>query len=202
MFTKYNGINLPKNYSGTKFKQPAEDTKMKTHRAQDEKPITKGVIRTSVSPSFQSALDKTMQEANAACDVSYSLSEDKGTSFTDEGLSLSVSDDNNSFLTEGDENASNMAEEYDSTNDLSNIPKEKDDEAGVCMLGDTEKNTCKEKNDYFPLSLLKESGLGRLIEGVNKDDLLLIALIVLFARENLDTSLDAIVILALLLLYR
>ena len=188
MFTKYNDINLPKNYSGTKFKQNIEDTKMKTHRAQDEMLITKGVVRTSVSPSFQSALDKTMQEANT---VSHSPSEensliDENTSaFSNEEAGSTVNDSSNPLIASHSSN--------DCCDESTESPSNEEKFA--------RKNTCDEKNTCSSINLLKDSGLSRLIEGINKDDILLIALIILFAQEHLDNSLDAIVILALLLLY-
>ena len=56
MFTKYNNVNIPKNYSGNRFKQAGEDTEMKTHRAPVSNNVTGGV-KTSVSPFFQTQIN-------------------------------------------------------------------------------------------------------------------------------------------------
>ena len=53
MFTKYKGINIPENYSGSRFKAPPE-TETKTHT-----PSSLGVYsgtKTSISPAFEDAL--------------------------------------------------------------------------------------------------------------------------------------------------
>ena len=177
MFTKYNGINLPNNYSGTKFRQPIEDTTMKTHRALDEKVIQKGVVRTSVSPTFQNALNSTIQEAREI------------ESFSDDEHALPHIDNSasSSFFEE------EVCESTAICEDNNDYPSSQFD--SKCDIGD------KNDKEAHPLNLLKESGLGKLIDNLNKDDILLIALIVIFAQEHSANSLDAIVILALLLLY-
>ena len=53
MFTKYNSVNIPKNYSGNRFRQDIDDTEMKTHRPSSS---TAAVTKTSVSPNFQNYL--------------------------------------------------------------------------------------------------------------------------------------------------
>lgn len=60
MFTKYNNINVPKNYSGSIFKQAPQDMGMKTHRAQDTAHTITNV-KTSVSPSFNEIVEHTYQ---------------------------------------------------------------------------------------------------------------------------------------------
>lgn len=62
MFTRYNGIDVPKNYSGNRFKHNME-TEMKTHKAEQPMLITPP-IKKSVSPqSFQSEIDKVAEES-------------------------------------------------------------------------------------------------------------------------------------------
>lgn len=51
MFTRYNGIEIPQNYSGSRFKNEAPPTETKTH-----KPSLAIGTKTSISPSFESAL--------------------------------------------------------------------------------------------------------------------------------------------------
>ena len=55
------------------------------------------------------------------------------------------------------------------------------------------------KSPREPLDIIQASGIGQLLGAIGKDDLLLIALIVLLASDKGDMNLDAIVILALLL---
>ena len=190
MFTKYNGINLPKNYSGTKFRQPPEDTTMKTHRPQDEKFKMQGIIKTSVSPSFQSIIDNASVKNNTdyspieeQSDVNFYKSESLPYGNDEE---LSSNDNVNSLLMPDD----CLVEE--------NTSKEV---CSICNDSDKHNNTDSLKKEFFPINLLKENGFSRLIEGISKDDLLLIALIALFAQEHTAGSQDAIIILALLLLY-
>lgn len=182
MFTKYNGINLPNNYSGTKFKQPIEDTNMKTHRAQDERPITRGVVRTSVSPSFQGALDKAVEKASSE---NYAPVNEVFDSYVNDPLATDTQDEGQ-FEKEAIDNEGTIdgerASDAEGTIDGTSISAPK-------------------KRDNSTFGLLNELGLGHLFESIHKDDLLLIALIILFAQEHLQDSLDAIVILALLLLY-
>ena len=165
MFTKYNGINLPKNYSGTKFKQPLEDTQMKTHRAKTDNSMSRGVIRTSVSPSFQGALDKVVETADT---VDYTAQNDDDASFYEE-----------------------ISDAY------------AQNEVAACKNTTKEESVKLECENKEPTThdLFNELGVSHLFENIHKDDLLLIALIVLFAQEHLQNSMDAIIILALLLLY-
>ena len=73
MFTKYTGIELPQNYSGSRFKQDiAEDTEMKTHRGQIS--TVGGVVKSSVSPSFQSIIDIAVADNQATEDFSDTVS--------------------------------------------------------------------------------------------------------------------------------
>ena len=171
MFTKYNGINLPKNYSGTKFKQSYEDTQMKTHRASVGNAMTNGVIRTSVSPSFQGALDKAVEKAEELIPSQR----------IDDAYSQSVDDAPlEECLTVETENEPTNAE---------------CDMVDACVMAHNP------KKDSSSLNFFSELGFDKLLKNIGKDDLLLIALIILFAQEHLQESLDAIVILALLLLY-
>ena len=56
MFTKYNNVNIPKNYSGNRFRQNGEDTEMKTHRPISSSTVPTTSTKTSVSPYFQAQL--------------------------------------------------------------------------------------------------------------------------------------------------
>lgn len=149
MFTKYNGIEIPKNYSGSRFKS-LSDVEMKTHKATVSSPPMQE-IKSSASPSFQEVIDKTVSELKE----------------TDENIEISEP------LTQ-----------------ISDTP--------ACISVDEESNGAS-----FPQekALHRELGILKLLDKVKQDDLLLIALIILFASDSSENSLDAVVILALLLLY-
>ena len=60
MFTKYKGVQIPQNYSGSRFKADGLETEMKTHKPTPSYSST----RTSVSPTFQSAIDNRYDREN------------------------------------------------------------------------------------------------------------------------------------------
>ena len=60
MFTKYKGVQIPQNYSGSRFKADGLETEMKTHKPTPSYSST----RTSVSPTFQSAIDNRYDSEN------------------------------------------------------------------------------------------------------------------------------------------
>ena len=60
MFTKYSGVEIPKNYNGSRFRQATIETEMKTHKAQGPMPVP--FVKTSASPSFQSIIDQRVSE--------------------------------------------------------------------------------------------------------------------------------------------
>ena len=60
MFTKYTGIEVPQNYSGSRFKKEVEKTEMKTHRGQISS--SDSGIKASVSPSFQEVIDNAVSD--------------------------------------------------------------------------------------------------------------------------------------------
>ncbi|MBQ8546512.1 MAG: hypothetical protein IJ437_06200 [Clostridia bacterium] len=76
MFTRYKGIDIPQNYSGSRFKSEPPKTEMKTHKPTSVYTPTK----TSISPTFERAVSQGYQEAFE--------------SITDEEISDNVSDFN------------------------------------------------------------------------------------------------------------
>ncbi|MBE6673842.1 MAG: hypothetical protein E7596_01905 [Ruminococcaceae bacterium] len=164
MFTKYTDIDLPKNYSGSRFKQAIADTKMKTHRAQ-QVPPNATAIKTAVSPSFQDIIDKTAKASEPTNELSL--------------------------------NADAVAE-------VQEAPNENDYSEDALSDKETQIEAFaqqNERNDSDLFSLFKSSGLGKLLDNKSRDDFLLIALIVLMASDGAGDNLDAIILLALLLLY-
>ncbi|MBO5312572.1 MAG: hypothetical protein J6B29_01265 [Clostridia bacterium] len=63
MFTRYKGgIELPQNYGGSRFKRVEDGTETKTHRGQIT-PITTPSVKSSSSQSFQSVIDKVVEDS-------------------------------------------------------------------------------------------------------------------------------------------
>lgn len=167
MFTKYTDIDLPKNYSGSRFKQSLADTRMKTHRAQDISASAPS-IKTAVSPSFQDIIDKTAKAA----------------AVDEQPEEIYVNNDIIEEITDQEaEKSDEKAEDAFNSLPIEAQPRHNEES----------------NNDFF--SLFKASGLGKLLSNKSKDDFLLIALIALLASDGSGDNLDAIVLLALLLLY-
>ena len=167
MFTKYTDIDLPKNYSGSRFKQAIADTKMKTHKAQ-QVPPNATAIKTAVSPSFQDIIDKTAKAS------------------------------------EPKEPTNELSLNADAVAEVQEAPNENDYSEDALSDKETQIEAFaqqNERNDFDLFSLFKSSGLGKLLDNKSRDDFLLIALIVLMASDGAGDNLDAIILLALLLLY-
>ena len=143
MFTKYNSVEIPQNYSGNRFKNLGE-TEMKTHRAALTS-VQQSPVKSSTSPTFQEVIDKTMNDVEEV-----------------EADSLDIS----------------------SESELSYTPQQLDETP----------NTAKDTST-------NEFSLAGFVDKISKDDLLLIALIILFASDSSVSSYDTVIILALLLLY-
>ena len=70
MFTKYNNVTVPKNYSGNRFRSSAEEIPMKTQRADAISQSTG--IKTSVSPFYHSLNEPLVEEKPSPnVDLSY-----------------------------------------------------------------------------------------------------------------------------------
>ena len=145
MFTKYSGIVVPQNYNGNRFKKQPLETEMKTHKATEVQSVSSA--KTSVSPSFQSLLDKAVGEGDA-------------------------------FTVPVQEEISSV---------------EVEDSA-------FEEETEKEFSQEEAPAELSISPFMRMLEGLKSDDLLLLALILLFADCKSEMGNEAIILLSLLLL--
>ena len=145
MFTKYSGIVVPQNYNGNRFKKQPLETEMKTHKATEVQSVSSA--KTSVSPSFQSLLDKAVGEGDA-------------------------------FTVPVQEEISSV---------------EVEDSA-------VEEETEKEFSQEEAPAELSISPFMRMLEGLKSDDLLLLALILLFADCKSEMGNEAIILLSLLLL--
>ena len=72
MFTRYKGIEIPQNYSGSRFKSEAPITETKTH-----KPSPSFATRTSISPSFERII--APQDVNEELEIDVDLTNDTNT---------------------------------------------------------------------------------------------------------------------------
>ncbi|MBO5262184.1 MAG: hypothetical protein J6B45_03970 [Clostridia bacterium] len=151
MFTKYNNLNIPKNYSGNRFKQPTQDMGMKTHRAQETAP--KSMVKTSVSPYAHEIFEQSHKSVEETEELIY----------------------NDQLET----NEEKISEE------IIHTPLEKTE-------------NCDSNIKDKPLA---EKGITHIFDNIKNDDLLLLSLILLLAKDNTEGGFDAIAILALLLMY-
>ena len=150
MFTKYNGVEIPRNYSGNRF-SPTFETEMKTHRA-TANTVQQGTVKSSFSPSFQEVIDKTMNET----------------------VEMPVTDD------EIQVTENTTAEITDAQNE----------------------EIVQASHSYTKEAQKSDFNLMGLLEKISKDDLLLIALIIVLASDSAEGGTDVILCLALLLLFR
>lgn len=150
MFTKYSGIDVPKNYSGSRFKQNLE-TEMKTHKAPIIQPAPT-VTKSSPQPSFQSIIDKAASGEK--------------------------------------ETPSDYTEQTDAPSNEIPVP--------VSIIEPSRESEVDTHTD----SSCVNSAISSLLESLNGDDLLLIALIILLSGNEGYENKEIIVTLALLLLYR
>ena len=153
MFTKYNNVNIPQNYSGNRFRQSPEDTEMKTHRATANTSALVGSTKTSVSPYFQAQLN--------------------------------------------DDNIIPIEYSSDDTNEEANDVEQEEN----IEIIDTPTNKVPNFNSAPPMQSMEENKLYQLFKNVKNDDLLLLALILLLAKDNTENGSDALAILAFLLMY-
>ena len=154
MFTRYNGITLPQNYSGNRFKAYPNDTETKTHKPQEMLPLAQNV-RTSVSPSFRDVTRETP------------VQDDFPEEIYEEPL---FDDEENTPLREENEEI------------IHTPPRE---------------NQCEASNEApHPVGKI---GLEHLFGNLQSDDILLLTLIFILAKDSSAQSPDAILILALLL---
>lgn len=153
MFTKYTNVNVPKNYSGSRFSKPPE-TEMKTHRAQDASPSN--TVKTSVSPYFHNTQE-------------YLSSTDKAIE-TDSIVNFAIHSDD----------------------DITNIDTASPESIQEEVYED-------ESTSVVPSSITE---LSKILKNIKGDDILLLALILIFATDNGEGNPDILLILSLLLLYR
>ena len=84
MFTKYKGVQIPQNYSGSRFKVDELETEMKTHKPTPSYSSTK----TSVSPTFHNAINNKYDEENQKTHEYVYENEDSEEYFDDENEAM------------------------------------------------------------------------------------------------------------------
>ena len=167
MFTKYNNINIPQNYSGNRFKHDITNTEMKTHR-----PTTTSAVKTSVSPYFQESVNNAIESLPSSDNVNIE-------SATKEVGFGEISD-----------------------TPLGEIESVRaNDEESSLNVNEPMLNGASESKSTEPSNSLDTSRLTDMFKSIKSDDLLLLVLILLLAKDNTENGIDALVILALLLMY-
>lgn len=182
MFTKYKGIAVPQNYSGSRFKSEPPKTEMKTHRPAAVYTPTK----TSISPTFERVVSQGYQ---GSLDNT-----------TEEKIVDNVSDFNN-FV----EQDTPLENDY-LYNDTSQDNAQEREQQSV--QEDSLKNEQESVQECEPLK--KGSGLfdelspliNSFFKNISSEDLLLLSLIVLLFSEGNEESNDLIIPLLCLFLYR
>ncbi len=193
MFTRYKGIDIPKNYSGNRFKMPIE-TEMKTHSGE-----ILGASRTSVSPSFNNSISSFQDNDEV---------ENEG-----ENIDFEASEQNSNYRQEapyrseleegGYENTDKYSEPYNfqennyDDENRAQVHQEIDESPSpVCDIGD---NNEKQRSNFF-----KElsSVFNKLFKNSKSDDLLLLFITLLLANDKNENNSDAVILLLLVLLYR
>ena len=170
MFTRYKGISIPENYSGSRFKA-APETETKLHKPST--PIYSGT-KTSISPTFEEAI----RQSSA---VQYEPEVEELDSEND------TSNDTNLFIESSEiEEASLKALEADEASKLTDTYKEsttnQESTSGDGVLGEFSKL------------------FGKLSSGLKSENLLILAVILLiFSENNFDDNALILPLLALLL---
>ena len=103
MFTRYKSVEIPPNYSGNRFKSEAPETETKMH-----KPSALSSTKTSISPTFESALKSGMLNY-----TNTPILEEIGDTVSDFDNSYEISDQNTSY------NFEDQSQAYFEENDTS-----------------------------------------------------------------------------------
>lgn len=182
MFTRYNGMGIPENYSGVRFREAAQ-TEMKTHKPSPSYTST----RTSVSPMFASAQLQRHQpspreESKYRPEAEYERSPETEYEYSPEG-----------------------AVEYHSNADGKSCSEEHCDSAHErASCKDTKENVA-EKQRPLRASDVKETELSGLLAKIFKEidssDLILLAVIFLLLGGENERAKSSLLPLILLLLY-
>jgi hypothetical protein len=142
MYTRHTGINIPKNYSGSRFSKNEDTLPVKEHR-----PTYTEAVRSTHSPSYDEEISKIAEEADKEI-----------------------------------------------PEPISEVTYEEKEEKSLHTSTEYEKKT----DTLLPFSLpIKE-----ILNGIDKEELLLIGLILLIASEKDNDNNVILTLLSLLLLYK
>ena len=142
MYTRHTGINIPKNYSGSRFSKNEDTLPVKEHR-----PTYTEAVRSTHSPSYDEEISKIAEEADKEI-----------------------------------------------PEPISEVTYEEKEEKSLPTSTEYEKKT----DMLLPFSLpIKE-----ILNGIDKEELLLIGLILLIASEKDNDNNVILTLLSLLLLYK
>lgn len=142
MYTRHTGINIPKNYSGSRFSKNEDTLPVKEHR-----PTYTEAVRSTHSPSYDEEISKIAEEADKEI-----------------------------------------------PEPISEVTYEEKEEKSLPTSTEYEKKT----DTLLPFSLpIKE-----ILNGIDKEELLLIGLILLIASEKDNDNNVILTLLSLLLLYK
>ncbi len=201
MFTRYKGFEIPKDYSGSRFKGEGLKTEMKTHKASPSYTST----RTSVSPTFKNAINLYDNQSNQkTSDYVYEI-EPKDDFFASQDPDYLQ---DRSRRLHGQENNQSQDEEND--NSLGGIEGEGEDKERDYY--EENKSEYYEENKGTAENEGAKKGIGaildeikpiasKLFSSISSEDLLLISLALLFASEDSEEARGAILPLLLLFLY-
>lgn len=191
MFTKY-GIDIPQNYSGNRFRRVnIYETETKTHRGPNA--FGGSSVRTTVSPTFKEDLDKRMLMDTANDNITLTDDEELST----QGLVFPVTP----YTRPTSDNTDTIIDATtDSTTEFTTEEKVTITEE-VTTKKDEITDTDAGKTTFSSLlNEFKKSGIANILSKGKRDDLLIIALILLLA-SNGESNTDVILFLALLLLF-
>ena len=163
MFSKYFGMNIPPNYSGSRF-SPIERTETKLHR-----PDNQTAVKSSHSPSF---LAKSVSEAPVINDDAEALAE-------------AYAEDESAYT--ADEQESSEQELYSQESELE------------CVVKDEPISNSFKESRHGGLGLDLQSLRG-LFHGIERDELIILALIFLLITDEGQENDEIISVLVLLLL--
>lgn len=170
MFSKYFGMNIPPNYSGSRF-SPIERTETKLHR-----PDNQTAVKSSHSPSF---LAKSASEAPVINDDTESLAE-------------AYAEDDSAYAE--DESAYTADEQESSGHELYSQESEIE-----CVVRDEPISNSFKESRHGGLGLDLQSLRG-LFHGIERDELIILALIFLLITDEGQENDEIISVLVLLLL--
>lgn len=226
MFTRYGNINIPKNYSGNRFRrEEVYETETKAHRP-SQSTYSTGGTKTTISPAFQEEIAKKREQYST--DDKYAQTSDslvfpltpytRPTTDTDNTVQAVVGDDIHVKINgESDVTEVDITPEYKTTiEDTLTYDDFTEDDATIdkttvdATVGDGVRSEISEVKEASLLTdklsvskLIKEimdSGIGKIFSKSNREDLLIVALILLVSLNGEGNS-DIILFLAILLLF-